>query len=268
MTRLSGLIYYPIKSCRGTSVESCTVEPMGLEHDRRMMVINDHGRFLTQREHPRLALVAPKLSDDRLTLAAPAYDALQVELRKTGAIVPVRIWKDRGVQSVDQGDQAAHWLSDWLGSHVRLVRIAEGASRQLDPNYAAKAGDQTGFADGYPILIISQASLQDLNSRLNAPVGMDRFRPNIVVSGCGPYAEDEWRRVTIGDVQLAVVKPCPRCVVTTIDKESLARDREPLRTLRSYRRQGGGAMFGQNAVPLGPGRLEVGTAVHIMEQRP
>jgi hypothetical protein len=267
MISLSRLTYYPIKACRGISVDACRVEAMGLENDRRMMVVTRQGKFLTQREMPRLALVSAGLGDGQLRLAAPGYDEAQIEVRTRGDVLPVRIWKDRDVPAVDQGEAAAQWFSSWLGKSVRLVHLAEGAARPINPEFAATANDQTGFADGYPILIVSEPSLEDLNSRLDVAVDMERFRPNVVVLGCEPYAEDGWRRIAIGDVEMAVVKPCPRCVVTTIDKGSMLRAPEPLRTLGSYRKQPGGAMFGQNAIPLGRGRLEVGAEVTVLETR-
>jgi uncharacterized protein YcbX len=136
----------------------------------------------------------------------------------------------------------------------------------LNPTYAVSAEDHTGFADGYPILIISEASLQDLNSRLDTPhpLLMNRFRPNIVVQNCEPFAEDTWKRIRIGDVEMALVKPCPRCVVTTIDKETLEKSKEPLKTLATYRNQEDGAMFGMNVIPLNEGDIKVGMSVEIL----
>jgi uncharacterized protein YcbX len=262
---LSSLIYYPIKACRGFEVESTLVERMGLEHDRRMMVVTPEGKFLTQREHPRLALVTPALNDGVVTLSAPQFDSLQVAIRTSGTSQPVDIWKSKGVEAVDQGDDAAAWFSGWLGRPVRLVHIADGFKRRVNPQYAIAEDDHTGFADGYPILIISEESLADLNSRLETPLPMNRFRPNIVVKGCDPYAEDTWNQIQIGDVKLAIVKACARCLVTTIDKETLNKSREPLKTLASYRRHPFGAIFGQNVIPLNSGRLRLGTNVGVLQ---
>jgi uncharacterized protein YcbX len=237
---------------------------MGLEGDRRMMAVTPEGRFLTQRERPRLALVTPTLAGETLSLSAPGADGVTLPILKSGLTVPVDIWRSKGVQAVDQGETAAEWLSDWLGTPARLVRIAEGYLRRLDEKYAVNVDDHTGFADGFPILIASEGSLADLNSRLETPLPMDRFRPNLVVRGCEPFAEDTWSRVRIGDVEMAVVKPCARCVVTTIDKGTLERSKEPLKTLASYRRQGSGVMFGQNVIPLNEGRLRLGMNVEIL----
>jgi len=264
---LSSLIYYPIKACRGFDVPKSHVERMGLEHDRRMMVVTPEGEFLTQREHAKLALITPTLKDDSVTLSAPNFDSIRFGIQKSGAPIFVNIWRSKNVKAIDQGDEAAQWLSDWLGVSVRLVHMADGFKRKLNPDFAVSAEDHTGFADGYPILIISEASLQDLNSRLDAsrPLPMDRFRPNIVVKDCEPFAEDAWKRICIGDVEMALVKPCARCEVTTIDKETLEQSKEPLKTLGKYRKQKGGAMFGMNVIPLNEGEIKVGMNMEILE---
>jgi uncharacterized protein YcbX len=261
MITVSSLIYYPIKACRGIEVQSAQVERMGLAQDRRMMVVTPEGDHLTQREYPRLAWVTPALKDDTLTLSAQGFDSIQLMIRRTGTTQPVNIWHSQGVSAIDQGEEAAGWFSDWLSASVRLVHIAEGIQRKVNEEYAVHEDDHTGFADGYPILLISEASLQDLNTRLATPVPMNRFRPNLVVSGCEPYAEDTWNKINIGDVELAVVKPCPRCVVTTIDKATLEQSKEPLQTLSKYRRHELGAIFGQNVIPLHEGSLRVGMTV-------
>jgi len=265
MITLSTLTYYPIKACRGFDVQASKVERMGLEHDRRMIVVTPEGQFLTQREHPKLALITPRLKNDGVTLSTPNFDSIHFNIQKSGASRPVNIWKSKGVNAIDQGDEAAGWLSDWLGTPVRLMHIADGFKRKLNPDYAVNPDDHTGFADGYPILVVSEASLQDLNSKLVSPLPMNRFRPNILVKGCGPYAEDAWKRIKIGEIEMALVKPCARCVVTTIDKETLEKNKEPLKTLSTYRKQKGGAMFGMNVIPLNEGEIKVGMNVEILE---
>ena len=261
---LSSLSYYPIKACRGTEIESSQVERMGLQHDRRMMVTTPKGEFLTQRDHPRLALVTPTLKNGTLELSAPDFDSVRINIQTTGTSQPVNIWKSRDVPAIDQGEEAAQWFSDWLGVSVRLVHIAGGFKRTINEKYAINADDHTGFADGYPILLTSEESLADLNSRLETPVPMNRFRPNIVVKGCEPFAEDAWNRIRIGDVILGIVKPCARCEVTTIDKVSLERSREPLKTLGKYRKHALGAIFGQNVILLNGGSLRLGMSVEVL----
>lgn len=264
MITVSSLIYYPIKACRGFEVDSSNIERMGLEHDRRMMVVTPEGEFLTQREFPKLALVKPDLQGDILTLSAPDFDSIQLPIRTTGFSWHVNIWKSKDVQAIDQGEEAVEWFSDWLGTSVRLVHVAEGLQRTLDPQYTVNEDDHTGFADGFPILLISEESLGDLNSRLEKPLPMNRFRPNIVVKGCDPFAEDTWNQIQIGDVTLAIVKPCARCEVTTIDKDTLERSKEPLKTLGKYRKHALGAIFGQNVIPLNGGRLRLGMNVELL----
>jgi len=264
MPTLSTLTYYPIKACRGFDLQSSNVERMGLEHDRRMMVVTPEGDFLTQREYPKLALITPTLKNDSVTLSAPNFDSIQFGIQKSGASYPVNIWKSTGVQAVDQGEESAQWLSDWLGTSVRLVHIADGYLRKVSAEYAVNADDHTGFADGYPILIISEASLQDLNSKLDSALPMNRFRPNIVVKDCEPFAEDTWQRIRIGGVEMALVKPCARCEVTTTDQITLERKKEPLKTLGGYRKHKLGAIFGMNVIPLNEGRLEIGMDVEII----
>jgi uncharacterized protein len=261
---VSNLLYYPIKACRGFEVDSAHVERMGLERDRRMMVVTPDGEFLTQREVPRLALVTPKLENGTLELSAPNYDSLQIGIQSSGTPWQVNVWKSKGVHAIDQGEEAADWFSDWLGRPVRLVHIADGYKRLVNEQYVVNPDDHTGFSDGYPILLTSEEDLQDLNSRLESPVPMNRFRPNVVVKGCKAFEEDTWNRIRIGDVELAVVKPCARCEVTTIDKETLERNKEPLKTLGKYRKQKLGAIFGQNVIPLCEGRIQVGMTVEIL----
>ena len=201
MITLANIIYYPIKACRGFEVDSASIERMGLEHDRRMMVVTEQGEFLTQREHPRLALVTPNLSDGTLELSASNYDSIQIGIQTSGTPWRVNIWKSKGVHAIDQGEEAARWFSEWLGTSVRLVHIADGYQRKVSAEYAVNEDDHTGFADGYPILLTSEEGLQDLNARLETPVPMNRFRPNLVVRGCDPFAEDTWNRIRIGDVE-------------------------------------------------------------------
>ncbi|MGE5464519.1 MAG: MOSC domain-containing protein [Syntrophothermus sp.] len=264
MITIASLIYYPIKACRGFEVDSASVERMGLQHDRRMMVVTPEGQFLTQREFPRLAQVTPKLRDGHLDLCAPGYDSIHVGIQTSGIPVPVSVWSSRDVQAIDQGEEAAGWFSDWLGAEVRLVHFADGFVRRVNKQYAVRPDDRTGFADGYPILLVSEEGLQDLNAHLDSPVPMNRFRPNVVVRGCEPFAEDTWNRIRAGSVELAVVKPCARCVVTTIDKNTLETSKEPLKTLGKYRKHKLGAIFGQNVIPINEGTLRLGMNVEVL----
>ncbi len=265
MIKLANLTYYPIKACRGFDVTESFVERMGLANDRRMMVVTPDGEFLTQREVPKLALITPTLTNNSVTLAAPNFNSLRVAIQKSGANFPVNIWKSKNVAAVDQGDEAAQWLSDFLGVSTRLAHFANGYQRTVSQEYAINADDRTGFADGYPILMLSEESLNDLNSKMDSPLPMNRFRPNIVVKGCAPFEEDMWKRIKIGEVEMALVKPCARCVVTTIDKETLEKNKEPLKTLGKYRAHKLGAIFGMNVIPLNEGKINIGMNVEILE---
>lgn len=267
MIHVASLHYYPIKSCRGFAVESAVITRRGLENDRLLMLVDQDGMFLTQREHPRMALIEPHLlpgeGGEQLTLRAPQMTPLDLPVSQAGPRRMVTVWRSRCI-AVEQGDAAADWLSTYLGASVRLVRIADDFRRTINPDYAVTPGDETGFADGYPILLIAQASLDDLNSRLATPLPMNRFRPNMVVSGCAPFAEDSWQRIRIGGIELALVKPCARCQITTTDQETAAVGKEPLTTLTTFRRTRNGVMFGQNVIGLSVGMVRVGDAVEVV----
>jgi len=262
--RVSALYCYPIKSCKGVALQQATTDARGIVGDRSMMVVDESGTFISQREVARLALIAPHLNDDgSLTLSAPAMPALTFWPSGRGPARPVRVWRDTCL-AVDQGDHVAEWFSTFLDMSVRLVHIADDFVRHVDARYARWPTDQTAFADAYPFLLISQASLNALNARLPTPVPMNRFRPNIVVDGCPPFAEDEWRDFCINGITFSAVKPCARCVVTTIDQETAIASPEPLRTLASFRAKGQKVLFGQNVVADRPGSLRVGDSVTLL----
>ena len=265
MPTLSNLTVYPVKSLRGHDINISNVERMGLEHDRRFMIVDPDGLFLTQREHARMALVKPTLHGDSLMLQAAGMDNLSLEIRKLGQHMAVEIWSSSGVDSIDQGDLAAEWLSDFLKMPARLVRMDDQYARKVHPDFALSPEDRVGFADGYPILIISQESLDDLNQRLENPVPMNRFRPNIVVNGTTPFAEDGWKRIRIGQVEMALVKPCARCNVPTIDQDTAKNGKEPNTTLAKYRKINGKVMFGVNVIPVTLGTIQIGDPVVILE---
>jgi uncharacterized protein YcbX len=265
MPILSNITIYPVKSLRGHSVAQLTVERMGLENDRRFMLVDPQGMFVTQREHARLALITPSLGPETISFSAPGMPDLTIPVRTLGQTLGVEIWDSSGVQAVDQGPLPAEWLSEFLKMSVRLVRMAPDYQRLVSPEYALQPDDHVGFADGFPILIVSQESLDDLNSRLEQPIPMNRFRPNLVVSGATPFAEDGWKRLRIGQVELALVKPCARCNVPAIDQDSAQIGREPNTTLARYRKINGKVMFGVNVIPVTTGPLTLGAPVEILE---
>jgi len=264
--RVSGLFVYPVKSCAGVAVGESLVTATGFQWDRRWMVVGDDGRFLTQREHPRLALVRVRIAEDRLVLSAPVLADLDVPLESgPGPSTRVTVWQDE-CDAIDVGGSAAAWFTDYLGITARLVRLASDDARPLGST-AAQPGDRVSFADAYPFLLLSEASLRQLNRRLNLPVEMDRFRPNIVVDGCAAHAEDSWNALRIGDVDFRVAKPCSRCVVVTTNQQTGERGPEPMQTLATYRLQDGKVMFGQNLVHSGVGRIRVDDPVVLLDRR-
>ncbi len=260
--RLTGMNVYPVKSARGIALDAWEVDEFGLRYDRRWMVVDDTGTFLTQRTHPRMALIAPSIGDGVLRLEAPNMPVLETRLNPTHSVTTqAAVWDDVCGASW-LGEHEAEWFTEFLEIPCSLVHMPDSVIRPANPVYAP-AGAKVSFADAFPFLIISEESLADLNRRLSDPVPMNRFRPNLVVAGGGPYAEDSWCEIVIGELPFKVVKPCPRCVVTTTDQITTSKGKEPLRTLATYRRVNGDVMFGQNAVHAGPGRLQVGDTVTL-----
>jgi len=261
--QLTALNIYPIKSAHGLALSESEVDGFGLRYDRRWMVVDDSGQFLSQRSHACLALVVPSIRGDKLQVDAPGMRTLEVPLTPSPAVATsVRVWDD--VCSANWvGQHAADWFSDFLECPCSLVHMAEDGVRPADPAFAPP-GSRVSFADGFPFLLISEESLADLNRRLDEPLPMNRFRPNLVVAGGGPYQEDHWTNFEIGGIRLRVVKPCGRCVVTTTDQATGERGKEPLRTLATYRKQDGEVMFGQNVIHEGRGYFRVGDAVTLL----
>lgn len=261
MIEVSALFLYPIKSCAGTSVPSATLDRRGFVGDRRFMVVDDGGRFVSQRTLPRIALVDPRIADGTITLAARGAPTITVPVVEEGPRRTVTVWRD-ACGAIDQGNEASRWLTAHLGIPCRLVRLADEVTRRVDPTYARRLDDEVSFADAYPLLLIGEASLGDLNGRLAIPLPMNRFRPNVVVRGSAPYGEDSWRDIQVGEVRATVVKPCARCVTTIVDQATGERGKEPLRTLATYRRGSDGEVyFGQNVIHAGQGTINVGDRV-------
>jgi uncharacterized protein len=295
--RVTALTLYPVKGLRGISVQGRSVGPMGLDGDRRWMVVDAEGTFLSQRSHPAMALVGTAFVDAggvgatsdprgraslRLRLTSEGRAPVEVPADPTSAepggapppesgidTLSATIW-GHPFEALAPSPEADAWLSDFLGEPVRLVYQPDAAVRPTDPTFAP--GHRVSLADGYPVLVISEASLAELNRRLPEPVSMARFRPNVVVAGpCAPHAEDRWRRLRIGAVAMAGVKRCARCSVTTVDPATAERGLEPLKTLATYRAEAGKVWFGQNLVPeptRNPGVVQVGDPVVVTEEGP
>ena len=262
---LSGLHVYPIKSCAGIPLRTAEVDGRSIRHDRRWMLVDRNGVFLSQREIPRLSLIRVSIAEDGLVLEAPGMPDLRMPFESEGGPMLARVWDDP-VETVSVGRESDIWFSQFLGVSCRLVYLPDRSVRPVDPVYA-QPGDRVGLADGFPFLMISEASLDDLNGRLDEPLPMDRFRPSLVVRGCEPFAEDGWGCVRVGGITFRVVKPCARCKITTVDQASAETGKEPLRTLATYRKVGSEVYFGQNLIHDSTGVLNVGDAVEVIEPR-
>ncbi|MEM8662444.1 MAG: MOSC N-terminal beta barrel domain-containing protein, partial [Pseudomonadota bacterium] len=260
--KLTQISIYPVKSCGGVMLEQVDLDRFGPAGDRRWLVVDERGRFISQREHAAMALIRVEqiqggirlaTGDSSVETAIPDNDAKEVR---------VTVWED-SVRSLLADTIASDWLSAQLGRPCRLVYMPDNAQRLVDGIYA-RDGENVSFADGFPLLLISQASLDDLNSRLDNPVPMNRFRPNLVVDGCDSFAEDNWRRIRIGDVEFQVAKPCSRCVIPSIDQATAERDPQINRVLASYRRIDRQIMFGQNLLYQKQGSVAVGDVVEVL----
>jgi uncharacterized protein YcbX len=285
--RLASIHIYPLKAGRAVDLRGSAVEPWGLAGDRRWLVVDDAGRFVSQREEPALAGVTAAypaagadqsaagltLQTDAIILSAAGHPPLKVAMpwaADHAEMVPVAVWESR-VWAAAAGQEADDWLGRLLGRRVRLVYLDDPTRREVDQDYGAR-GDRVSFADGYPLLLTSAGSLEALCGWLaedgHPPVPMNRFRPSVVVAGAHAWAEDGWRRISIGTVSFRVVKPCGRCVVTTIDQATGQRGRQPLELLGRRRRFGQQLVFGQNLIPDAPGSIRVGDPVEVLEAHP
>jgi uncharacterized protein YcbX len=265
MPTLAQIFTYPIKSTRGLSLTQARAEPLGLEHDRRWMLVRPNGSFITGREFPSLVRVSAVPTAGGLHLSAPDQPELWVQAPPADAPrLEVTIWKERC--SAARVDEAAdRWFSQYLRKPAALVYVDAQTKRPVDPKYS-RPGDQVSFADAFPLLLLSRASVEELNRRLSRPVTVEHFRPNLVVEGCEPFAEDGWGRLRIGNAELEIAKPCARCAFTLVDPLTGARatNGEPLRTLAFFRRKGLKVLFGQNVLVRRPGVIQVGDPIELL----
>lgn len=256
--KLSAITIYPIKSTKGIPLLSASVEPRGLENDRRWMVVDQQNRFITAREFPQLLRVELAIDNNRLRMRAPGMATHYLPMDPLdGDELEVVIWEDIcDAQTVDP--EASQWFSRYLGVGCRLVYLPDSSHRPVDADFGLPE-DGVSFADGFPLLAVSESSLDDLNQRATEPLAMSRFRPNLQISGSEAYQEDEWNRVKIGEVLFDAVKPCSRCIITTIDPETGVKssDGEPLRTLSTYRKIDNKVFFGMNLIPRTPGLIHL-----------
>ncbi|NMP31682.1 MOSC domain-containing protein [Thalassotalea sp. M1531] len=263
--QLRQISVYPIKSSAGIDISSSWVDNIGLPYDRRFVVCDSNGQFITARTLPKLCLIQANLTPDGLMITAPDMPLLNVKYHQClDQYQHVSVWGDsilgqRCHESVD------NWISQFVGHSCHLLFFGEQSSRQVK-----NTSTPVAFADGYPLLLISQASLDDLNSKLKHAVSMKQFRPNMVVSGCEPFAEDSWRHIRIGEVEFELTKPCSRCIFTTVDPITAEKhhQQEPLATLKSYRKvEKGDVMFGQNLIPLNKGQIKIGDKITVLDQQ-
>ncbi|MGW0806442.1 MOSC domain-containing protein [Nonomuraea sp. NPDC002799] len=270
--KLASIHFYPVKSTAGHEVHDAEVQPWGLAGDRRYLITDQRGDILTAREEPRLLACLARLDGGALTLTGPDAAPLRVTPARTRSTVSV--W-GTPVELTDCGDDAARWLSELAGQPVRLKWLDDPTRRPVDPAYGREQ-DRVSLADAYPLLLTTNASLARLNDwiaegalehgeQAPEPLPMTRFRPNVVIDGAGtPFAEDEWKRVRIGEVDFRVTKGCDRCVLTTIDPVTFTKGKEPIRTLARHRKWDGKVWFGINLIPDGPGRITQGDPVVLL----
>ncbi|MEU7008943.1 MOSC N-terminal beta barrel domain-containing protein [Streptomyces sp. NPDC046332] len=270
--RLRSVHVHPVKALRGYAPAEAEVEPWGLAGDRRWTVVDASGKVVTQRRHTRMTLAsAEPLPGGGISVSAPGLPVLAIEVPRPSATIRVDVF-DTPVEAVPAGPAADAWFSAFLETEVRLVHMDDPARRRpIDPAYALP-GETVSFADGYPLLATTTSSLDALNSLIaqgehadEGPLPMNRFRPNVVIEGTTPWAEDGWTRLAIGEVMFRAAKSSGRCVVTTTDQLTGERGKEPLRTLAEHRRQGSKLIFGQNLVPEHPGTIRVGDEVKILD---
>jgi hypothetical protein len=260
---VTSVFRYPVKSCRGERLEAAVVEPWGLAGDRRWMIVDADGTMVTAREHPRLVLVRPSVDNSNKTMRfeTPGLPDLTIPFPRGdgGELVPVTVWRN-SLLTARASDEAAEWFTKIIEKPARLVYLDDPTRRAPDPEYS-KDSDRVSFADGYPLLLVTEQSLERLNDWIfegpyaaEGPLPVTRFRPNVVVEGAPAFTEDGWKHVQIGDVPFRVAKGCDRCVFTTIDPETAVKGKEPLVTLAKHRRWDGKIWFGVNLIPdLVPG---------------
>lgn len=270
MLQVSRLFIYPVKSLGGISVNSALLAERGFQYDRRWMLIDAQDQFMTQREYPQMALMQTNITDEGISLfhmdnihervVIPFYTYSQDKIM-------VQVWDDH-CEAVFVSKEIDRWISARLQVACRLVFMPDDSIRKVDTRYAVHEKNITSFSDGYPLLLVSQSSLDDLNSRLAKPLSMNRFRPNLVISGANPYEEDEMEDFVIRGIHFYGVKLCARCAITTQNQDSLERGKEPLKTLATYRQKDGKVWFGQNVVYNNGGvSLKIGDRIEIIKRK-
>lgn len=258
---LSQINIYPIKSLGGISLQSAAVEERGLQYDRRWMLVDEQNKFITQRLHPKMALLKVEINNDLISIKHKQNKLSPLTLMPLPydeEVINVQIWKDN-VTALKYSSDANDWFTEAIGFKCNLVYMPDSTKRKVDPKYAKNK--MVGFTDGFPFLIIGEESLNDLNKRLEEPLPMNRFRTNFVFSGGNPFDEDNWKTIKIGNLVFYSVKPCARCVITTIDQYTGTKGKEPLTTLSEFRKTNGKVLFGINLIAERTGKIKVGDEI-------
>jgi uncharacterized protein len=267
MLQVSGLFVYPIKSLGGISVSNAVVTDRGLQHDRRWMLVDGNKEFMTQREFAEMALLQSEIVEDGLKVYhKKKQTSILIPFEPQGETISVQVWSDR-CKGIVVGKKINEWFSEVLEKTCRLVYMPGTTKRKVDGRYALN-NEITNFSDGYPFTTIGQSSLDDLNNRLEEKLPINRFRPNIVFTGGDAFEEDGWKRFTINHIDFYGVKLCARCVITTINQETIEKSKEPLKTLATYRQKNNKIYFGQNLVHHGEGSIHIGDEVKVKERKP
>jgi uncharacterized protein YcbX len=263
--QLSRIFIYPVKSLGGIELSSAKVTDRGFEYDRRWMLIDDDNLFMSQRTNPGMALLQTELIGDGLKVRhKTSGESFTVPFQTSGDALEVSIWDDV-CRAIAVHPEADAWFSRMLERVCRLVYMPPDSRRPVDPRYATR-GEITSFSDAYPFLMLGQASLDDLNARLEEPLPVNRFRPNLVFTGGKPYQEDHMQHFICGGIHFYGVKPCARCAITTINQETAEQGKEPLKTLARYRGNDHKVFFGQNLLHTGEGWLKVGDRLELLEE--
>jgi uncharacterized protein len=254
---------YPVKSCRGIDLQTAELVETGIKYDRHWMLVDEQGNFLSQRQLPQMAGISCAFTEQSLIVTAQHQEPLEVPLEQTSSnFIPVNIWNDECKAAI-VSTQASAWFSKVLGLSCELVYLPESEKRQVDTRYA-EPGQIVGFADGFPLLIVSLASIDMLNEKLEQKVSIDRFRPNIIIDGCPAHAEDDWHRIAIGDIEIQLAKPCSRCVIPSIDQHSSEKHPTILKALATYRRSENKIFFGQNGLHNQNGVIRRGQMIELI----
>ncbi len=265
---LSEINIYPIKSLGGIILKTAMVEKRGLRLDRRWMLVDDENKFISQREYPQMALIKVEAGVNGLKVSHKKYFGESIFIpfnNHTVEEIEVKIWNDVCLAQLLNKNYGS-WFSKILGIKCNLVFMPDGSIRKVDTKYS-NGNEIVSFADAYPFLLIGQSSLDELNSKLSAPVPMNRFRPNLVFTGGNAFVEDKWKKFKIGDVEFECVKPCARCTITTVNQDTAEMKKEPLATLSKFRKFGNKVLFGQNLIHKGEGVIKIGDELTILEEK-